>query len=87
MRKALDVMVAHDKVESIIKSLFTCTTKDQIDNIFAKNEIIDFQQKIELLRRCMEVKSVYGTPEEISLEDEYDFECAVFVEGTWRMLN
>lgn len=80
-------IAAYDKVKSIIKCLYTCTAKEQVDDIFAENSIIDAEEKIKLLRECMEIESVYGTPEIISPEEEYEFECAVFVEGTWRMLN
>lgn len=77
----------YDKVESIIKNLYACTTKDEINNLFLRNNVLDPREKSGLLRRCMDIKSVYGTPEKLSPEDEYDFDCAVFVEGTWRMLN
>ena len=77
----------YDKGESIIKSLYTCTARDEIDDVFTKNGISDSFERIQFLRKCMEIESVYETPEEVSPEDEYDFECAVFVEGTWRMLN
>ena len=73
-------LAVYGKVKTIIGKLYTCTAKEQIETLFE-------QEKITLLRECMEVESVYGTPETITAEDEYDFECAVFVEGTWRMLN
>ena len=80
-------LAVYGKVKTIIGKLYTCTAKEQIDTLFEQAHITDPQEKITLLRECMEVESVYGTPETITAEDEYDFECAVFVEGTWRMLN
>lgn len=77
----------YDKINIILKNLYTCTDKTQIDNVFDKNGVNDFPERIKLLRRCMEVEHVYGTPETLTDEDDYEFECAVFVEGTWRMLN
>ena len=68
----------YDKINIILKNLYTCTDK---------NGVKDFPERIKLLRRCMEVEHVYGTPETLTDEDDYEFECAVFVEGTWRMLN
>ena len=77
----------YDKINIILKNLYTCTDKTQIDDVFDKNGVKDFPERIKLLRRCMEVEHVYGTPETLTDEVDYEFECAVFVEGTWRMLN
>lgn len=80
-------LAAYDKIDSVLKRLYLCTEKSQIDSVFKDAEINIPSEKIKLLRKCMEVENVYGTPEKISDEDEYEFECAVFEEGTWRMLN
>ena len=77
----------YDKIIIILKKLYTCTDKTQIDDIFDKNGVDSLPERIELLRRCMAVERVYGTPETLTDKDDYDFECAVFVEGTWRMLS
>lgn len=77
----------YDKISQVLKELYLCTERAQIDKIFSNAKISSPREKINLLRKCMEVENVYGTPEKVSDEDEYDFECAVFEEGTWRMLN
>lgn len=77
----------YDKISQVLKELYLCTERTQIDKIFSNAKISNPREKIKLLRKCMEVENVYGTPETVSDEDEYDFECAVFEEGTWRMLN
>lgn len=77
----------YDKIDTVLKKLYLCTAKSQIDSVFDEAAITEPKEKINLLRKCMEVENVYGTPERISDEDEYEFECAVFEEGTWRMLN
>lgn len=76
-----------DKITQVLKELYLCTEKTQIESVFSKANIIKPAEKISLLRKCMEVESVYGTPEKLSDEEEYNYECAVFEEGTWRMLN
>ena len=78
---------AYDKISILLKNLYTCTDKKQIDDVFDKNGVDSLSERIELLRRCMNVECVYGTPETLTDKDDYEFECAVFVEGTWRMLN
>ena len=85
-RKMADLEV-YDKIDDVLKRLYLCTEKSQIDDVFSDASISNPADKIRLLRRCMEVDKVYGTPDEIPDEDEYEFECAVFEEGTWRMLN
>ena len=77
----------YDKIDTVLKKLYLCTAKSQIDSVFDEAAITEPKEKINLLRKCMEVENVYGTPEKISDEDEYEFECAVFEEGPWRMLN
>lgn len=77
----------YDKIDAVLKKLYLCTEKSQIDAVFKDASINQPTEKINLLRKCMGVETVYGTPEKISDEDEYEFECAVFEEGTWRMLN
>lgn len=77
----------YDKIDAVLKRLYLCTEKSQIDTVFKEASISQPLEKINLLRKCMGVETVYGTPEEIPDENEYEFECAVFEEGTWRMLN
>jgi hypothetical protein len=80
-------MDVYKKIDSILKRLYVCTEKAQIDELFVAEQIDDYTERLELLHKCMGVEDVYNTPEKITLEDEYDFECAIFVEGTWRLLN
>lgn len=77
----------YNTIDSVLKRLYLCTEKSQIDSVFKDADINNPSEKISLLRKCMDVENVYGTPEKVSDEDEYEFECAVFEEGTWRMLN
>lgn len=84
MEAKLDV---YNKIDNVLKQLYLCTEKSQIDSVFSAAEIREPSEKIDLLRKCMEIENVYGTPEKLSDEEEYEFECAVFEEGTWRMLN
>lgn len=77
----------YDKIDDVLKRLYLCTEKSQIDDVFRNASISNPAEKIRLLRKCMGVEKVYGTPEKITEDDEYEFECAVFEEGTWRMLS
>ncbi|MBQ9239382.1 MAG: hypothetical protein IJ191_08770 [Treponema sp.] len=80
-------VAAYDQIDALLKQLYLCTEKQQIDSLFSESKISDYKDRILLLYKCMGVEEVCSTPEKISDKDEYEFECAVFVEGTWRLLN
>ena len=77
----------YNQVDAVLKRLYGFTEKRQIDALFDEENINDYNERIKLLHKCMEVEDIYNTPEEISAKEDYDFTCAVFEEGTWRMLN
>jgi hypothetical protein len=77
----------YDTINSVIENLYCCFTEKQIDDVFEKANITEPTDRIRIMRKCMGVLQTFGTEEQISIEEEYDFEKAVFVEGTWRMLN
>lgn len=80
-------MDVYKQIDSILKRLYLCTEKAQIDELFDKERISNYKERIELIHQCMGVKDICNTPEKITAEAEYDFECAIFEEETWRLLN
>ena len=80
-------MDVYKKIAAILKRLYLCTEKSQIDELFIAENIFDYKERIELLQECMGVEYVYNTPEKITPKEEYDFECEIFEEGTWRFLK
>lgn len=52
-----------------------------------KENITNTIEKIQLLRECMGVIKTFDGTEKVSIAEEYEFEKAAFVEGTWRILN
>ncbi len=79
-------MNIYNKYSDILKRLYICTERKDIDKLF-NTEKVDYPDRLQLLDKCMGIKETFGTPEDITAEEEYDFSCAIFVEGTWRMLN
>lgn len=77
----------YNRIDSVLKRLYGLTKKEQIDMLFDDEKIADYNERTKLLHKCMEIESVYSTPEQTSAKEEYEFTCAVFAEGTWRMLN
>lgn len=81
--KQIDI---YNKYSKIVDRLYVCTTREAVDKLF-DSEDVSYSDRLQLLDKCMGIKKTFGTPESLSDEEEYDFSCAVFVEGTWRMLN
>jgi len=78
----------HDKIQEVLDKLFFCTTKEDIEKVFNDNSIVDYKEKIELIRRCMKVVEVFDLPSnKTTLEDEYNYEIKIFLGNYWRLLQ
>jgi len=72
----------------ISQKLFLCVTREGIEDVFRSYNISDIPDKIGLLRLCMGVKNYSPSPsaETLTLEQQYDDELLIFLEGSWRFL-
>ena len=77
----------YSRIDEMLKKLYLCTKQEEIENVFKSYDIQSFTEKIELLKKCMAVAVISGTPEETTEEDAYEFDCKVFLEGSWRLLQ
>lgn len=75
-----------DYTKEILKKLSSCSSKEDIDFIFETEKIDTYRKRCDVLRRCMGVMEEYGAVGELSEKDDYQFDCAVFLEGSWRSL-
>lgn len=75
----------YNEVEEILKKLHLCTQQEHINRVFSSYNIKSFKEKSDLLKKCMGVIDTFGTTEETTEEEDYEFDCKVFVEGTWRL--
>ena len=80
-------MDVYKKIAAILKRLYLCTEKAQIEELFIAENIVDYKERIELLQECMSMEDICNMPEKITPKEEYDFECEIFEEGTWRLLK
>jgi hypothetical protein len=74
------------KVDSIVDGLFVSFDKEAVGNIFSKYEIEDKEERIQLLRKCMNVIGTSNVADTLSIDDEYNDELEIFAEGSWRFL-
>jgi len=75
-----------DKVNNIVGDLFVSVKKEQVEDIFLKNSIDDKSTRIQLLRKCMHVLDTSNTNEVLSVDDDYNDEIEIFLNGKWRLL-
>lgn len=71
---------------SVSEKLFFCVTVESVENVFTENKIKSINHKISLLRICMGVKDIDRTPNSLTIEQEYQDELLLFLEGSWRFL-
>ena len=74
------------RVDNIVEDLFLSLKKEQVENVFSKNDIGDKAERVQLLRKCMHVLDTSNTNEILSVDDEYSDELEIFLNGKWRFL-
>ena len=82
----MNLTEASNKVDSIVDDLFISTNENQVEGVFSKNSISDKIERILLLRKCMHVVDTSNTNDTISIDDEYNDELTIFLDGRWRLL-
>ena len=68
----------------ILEKLNTCTSQPDIDTVFDGEGIYGYRERCNILRRCMHVQEIFGDTCVFSEKDDYEFDCAVFLESSWR---
>ena len=68
----------------ILEKLNTCTSQHDIDAVFDEEGIHGYRERCNILRRCMRVQEILGTTSVFSEKNDYEFDCAVFLESSWR---
>ena len=84
---AMNITEVSNKVDNIVDALFISTKKEQVENVFFRNDIDDKSDRIQLLRKCMNVLDTSNSSDPISLDDEYSDELTIFLNGKWRFLS
>ena len=82
----VNMIEVSDKVNNIVEDLFLSVKKEQVEGVFLKNSIDDKSTRIQLLRKCMDVIDASNTNEALSVEDDYNDEMEIFLNGKWRLL-
>jgi hypothetical protein len=82
----MNLTEASRKVDSIIDDLQFSMKKEQVEAVFFKNSIGDKLERIQMLRKCMQVLDTSDSNTPVSLDDEYSDELEIFLKGKWRML-
>ena len=79
--------LSYNQQSDLLKKLLFCTSENDINSTFTEFDIQDINEKIFFLRRRMGVEKIYDAPQEgLTDQDEYEFECEAFTEGSWRLM-
>jgi hypothetical protein len=74
-----------EQVSNIVDDLFLSFKKEQVEEVFSRNSIDDKSLRVQLLRKCMHVRDTSNTNEVLSMDDDYNDELEIFLNGIWRM--
>jgi hypothetical protein len=74
------------KVDNIVDDLFVSFDKNHVEEVFDKYDVEEKEERIKLLRKCMRVIDTSNITGTLSIDDEYNDEVEIFVEGSWRFL-
>ena len=72
------------EVDNIVNLLTTCTIKNEVEGVFEWFGISDPTDKSNFLLKTMQATRNESNDSEHTPEDDYQFDLAVFLEGTWR---
>ena len=78
---------ASKKVDNIMDDLFFSMERKQVEDVFSKNNIDDKSERIQLLRKRMDVLYTSNSNDPMTIDDEYNDELAIFLNGKWRLLT
>ena len=73
-----------DDDNRLLDKLTVCTSQQELNAVFEREGIADLRERCNALRRCMRVQEILGDVGISSEKDDYEFDCAVFLEGSFR---
>jgi len=83
----MNTIEVSENVSAITEALYTSVEREQVEDVFIKNGILDKTDRIQLLRKCMNVLDISKTNVVLSPDDEYSDEMEIFLNGKWRFLG
>jgi hypothetical protein len=72
-------------MEAAIAAIRTCKTLDSLNGMLSRFDLMDSQEAIECLNKCMYAPQTFASPKQIPPEDELEFTKQIFLTGTWRL--
>lgn len=73
-----------DADSRLLDKFTVCTSQQDIDAVFDEEGIHGYRERCNILRRCMRVQEILGDVGILFEKDDYEFDCAVFLEGSLR---
>jgi hypothetical protein len=69
----------------IIGALKECTTKALLEETFMLYKIVDTQERIDKLNRCMGDPQTFFSSGKVSLEETYELTIQMFLTMSWKL--
>jgi len=82
-------MTMVDNYLAVTQQLPKCASRNEVEALFDSNEIRDPLERKKFLFNAMGFDDSFNADDgqEISAEQQYETELAIFVEGTWRLYS
>jgi hypothetical protein len=71
--------------KAAIAAIRTCETRDSLEDMLKRFELVENQEIINCLHECMYNPTRFFSNERISPEDELELTKQIFLTGTWRL--
>jgi hypothetical protein len=72
-----------DKI--IIGALKECTARTSLEETFALYKIVDIQERVDKLNRCMGNPQTFFSSGKVSLEETYELTIQMFLTMSWKL--
>jgi hypothetical protein len=75
-----------DSKDRIVGALKACTTKEIIEDTFARFDVSVLGERIDILNRCMgNPQTFFSSGDSISVENKYELTIQMFLTMSWKM--
>lgn len=84
----MGLMALYEKKKDDLRREFNgVETEDDIDAVFERLEIDDFERRSEILKTVCGIRMVYYLEDKLSPQQEYENDRKYYIDGSWRFMG
>jgi len=72
-------------MEAAVAAIRTCKTRESLDDMLTRFDLIESQEIINCLNECMYNPKRFFSDGQVSLEEDLELTKQIFIAGTWRL--